>query len=235
MDSGILRALANDPVIRRLTAGRAQSPSPALPRSMVAKVISLKGDLAVLQREEGTLTASLNARVTPGEVLMLRYSGRREELPHYRIMARLPAGEDTGPTASRGSGEPVLLGFLPGQAGGSGSLPTLLRFKPDRQSSEGSDPAKPEPLLEMFLDTDSFGLVLIQFYYFRDNRLQCRFTVESESAGRALEKEAGRLVAEAAGSGAAETGEPLQWSVGDLRRVTAEALHQGGLQMDRRA
>ncbi len=75
LDSGILSALFRDPVINRLTAGQRPLAGRPLPENLIARVIGLKGDLATLRWEGGQFTASLSARVIPGETLLLQYNG----------------------------------------------------------------------------------------------------------------------------------------------------------------
>ncbi len=237
MDSRILSAIFQDPVLKQLTAGKSTGQGRSkMPESLVAKVTALKGDAAVLRWEGGNFTAHLNARVVPGETLLLNYNGTKEGRPHYRIMARLPGSATTESNAfiNRADfSEPLLFGLFPGAANRYRSSPALVRFIPPRNKRERSH-AQPDPLMELFLDTENFGLVLVYFYSYAGKRLEFRFVVESQKAGKALEKEARRLVKEAGGEDN-NTAVPLQWSVGNLRKKAVEILHQGGFGLNARA
>ncbi len=234
MDSSILGALFRDPVIKRLTVDRPPSTRAGLPDTVVARVSSVKGDMAVLRWQEGVFNASLDARVVPGETLLLKHKETKQGRPHYRIMARLSSATDDKNLSGREQAEPFLFGLMPDAGGKRGALPALVRFLPqDKQAKDLYD--EPEPLLELFLDTDNFGLVLVRFIYHKHDRLECRFIVESEQAGQALQKEAERLVVEAGGASTDEKREPLQWSVGNLRREAIEVMHRGGFSLDKKA
>lgn len=237
MDTSIIKTLFQDPVINKLTTGKITRSGSAIPETLVAKVTGLKGDAAVLRWEGGSFTALLNARVTTGENLLLRYTGRREGQSYYRIMARLPAsGENRLPGNRGAAGEPLLFGLMPASSAERGSRPALVRFLPPGKRPVTSGKEQ-EPLLELFLDTESFGLVLVRFYYEQKNRLQCKFVVESREAGYKLEHEAQRLIAEGKhnDSQVNKTKKILDWTVGDLRRLSIEALHRGGHDLNTRA
>ncbi len=235
MDSSILNALFRDPVINRLTAGKTVQSRADIPESLVAKVTALKGEAAVLRWEGGTFTAVLNAKVSPGEILLLKYKGMKEDRSHYRIMARFPGVNELNSGANRGEpSDSFLLGIMPGGVNQEGEAPALLRFL-SRGKQQRAEGIETEPLLELFIDTDNFGLVLVRFFYYPGGKkLDCRFVVESKEAGEALQHEAERLVDEAGGKGE-EKGKPLQWSVGNLQRAASEALHQGGFNLNARA
>jgi hypothetical protein len=234
LDSNILNALLRDPVINRLTAAQPASIRASLPETLVAKVISLKGDLASLRWQDGSFTASLSARVTPGETLLLKYNGVKQGSSHYRIMARFPLGGESGEVSYRDSNEPLLFGMMPETRSGRETVPALVRFLPQKKGGADSG-GELKPLLELFIDTESFGLVLARFYYHKDDRLQCRFIVESQEAGEALQGEAERLIEEAGGTKSADQNDSLHWSVGNLRRSAAEVLHQGGFSLNTQA
>lgn len=227
MDSRILNLLFRDPVISRLTAGQQPSAGRALPENLIARVMALKGDLATLRWEGGQFTASLNARVTAGETLLLQYNGVKKGRSHYKIMARFASEIDSSGLTGRDTGEPLLLGLMPASSGRQGSSPALVRFYPEGKN-DAEETAEAKPLLELFLDTENFGLVLVRFFYYRDERLECRFIVESKEAGMALQHEAEKIIAETDGGNKAAEGEVIRWSVGSLRQIAVEALHKGG-------
>jgi hypothetical protein len=233
MDSGILNALFRDPVLNRLAVSEAATGKPALPESVVARVTAMKGDLAMLRWQGGNFSASLNAAVTPGETLLLKYNGVKEGRSHYRIMARFPVGADQAQGPARETGEPFLFGLMPAETNKKHSTPALVRFMPDQGKKNEAYDSR-EPLLEIFLDTENFGLVLIQFFFLQKDRLECQFVVESPEAGKALQSEAERLIAEAGGGNRNQSNEPLRWSVGNLRRTISEVLAQGGLNLNKR-
>ncbi len=235
MDSNILNALFRDPVINRLTSGKTNQSKPGIPESLVAKVTALKGDAAVLLWKGGNFTAFLDARVSPGETLFLKYSGIKEGRSQYRIMARLPDNPDSTLTPGRAEpGEPLLFGLIPKPLEKQGNSPALVRFLPPREQHR-TVKEDPNPLLELFLDTNNFGMVLIRFYYHQENRLECHFVVESQEAGQALQCEAEKVVAEAGGQENNKKSELLSWSVGDLRKITTEVLHRGGFSLNTKA
>lgn len=201
----------------------------------MGRVVALKGDLAVLQRPEGEFTAHINAQVNAGETLLLKLSGTRQGRPHYRIMARLSTANDQAGYIIRDSGEPLLIGLQPSAGGDrSGRPAALVRYLP-RHKAEGERSESPGPLIELFIDTDHFGLILAQFFMHQEKRLECRFLVESPEAGKALQAEADKLAAEIAGPAGERRSEPLKWSVGNLRRTAAEMLQQGGLGFNAKA
>jgi hypothetical protein len=234
LDSSIITALLRDPVVNRLTGSLAAEAKKELPETIVARVTALRGEVAKLHWQGGIFLASLSASVIPGETLLLKYSGIRQERSHYRIMARFPAGTESVEGRPREASEPFLFGLLLQSPGGQEDIPALARFLPS--CKQGEDPSGgPDPILELFIDTESFGLVLIRFYYYRDNRLECRFIVESREAGEALEHEAECLVTEQTGLKDNQDRAALKWVVGDLRQFTAQVLHQGGLNLNRKA
>lgn len=235
MDKSILSALFRDPVLNRLASGKTIQPRPEIPKSLVAKVTALKGEAAVLRWEGGNFTAVLNARVSPGETLLLEYNGMKDNRSHYRIMARFPGSNESNTGAIRGeTPEPFLFGIMPGVANQEGHAPALVRFLP-RGKQQPAEKTEPEPFLELFIDTENFGLVLVRFFYHSGGKkLECRFVVESREAGEALQQEAERLVDEAGGT-SEDKGKPLQWSVGNLHLAASEALHQGGYTLNTRA
>ncbi len=237
MDTSIIKTLFQDPVINKLTTGRATRPGPAMPETLVAKVTGLKGDVAVLRWQGGSFSAMLNARVATGENLLLRYTGRREGHSYYRIMARLPSSSESRLPGNRAAAnEPLLFGLMPASSAELGSRPALVRFLPPGKRSVTSGKER-EPLLELFLDTDRFGLVLVRFYYEHNNRLQCKFVVESREAGLKLEHEAERLIAEGKHKDSQDkkSKNVLDWTVGNLRKLSIEALHHGGYDLNTRA
>lgn len=236
MDVSMLNALLGDPVIKRLTAGRVAPGGGTLPETLVARVTATRGDYAVLRWQEGNFTASLNAAVNPGEILLLKNSGVRQGRPHYRILTRMPSGEEgLERSPARDTAEPVLFGLMPSAGSGKGALPALVRFNPQGGSSAESPEQTGPPLLELFIDTERFGLVLVRFYYHGDDRLQCRFIMESREAGEALQGEASRLAAEAGGPAGGEREVSLHWSVGNLRKTVLETLHKEGYTLNRQA
>ena len=234
MDSKILNALFRDPVINHLTSGKPSAVGRTLPENLIARVIALKGDLATLRWEGGQFSASLNARVIPGETLMLQYNGIKKGRSHYKIMARFTGEIDNSGLANRDPGEPLLFGLMPSGAGKQGSSPALVRFFSEGKN-DAEDLSEAKPLLELFLDTEHFGLVLIRFFYYKDNRMECRFIVESKEAGLSLQREAEKIIAENDGGKGTSRGEIIRWSVGNLRQITAEALHKGGASLNTQA
>jgi len=239
LDSSFLTALFRDPVLNRLTASKPSGSvgsGARMPESLVAKVTALKGEAAVLRWEGGTFAALLNAETTPGEKLFLKYNGMKEGKPHYRIMARIP-GSNTAennilPNRME-AGESFLFALMPGVAGRQGARPALVRFTPRDEKRKPAN-NQPEPLIELFLDTERFGLILVRFFYQQGKNIECRFVVESREAGRDLQGEAERFIDETGGSGqAGDT--PLKWSVGNLRKKAAEVLHHGGYGINKKA
>ena len=234
MDSSILNAIFRDPVLSRLVAGETSATKASLPENIVAKVASLKGEIANLRWQGGNFTATLSASVNPGETLLLKYSGLKESRPHYKIMARFPAGSENATGSIKESSEPLLFGLMTQQAEKESPAPALVKLLPRKQ--QGNDLVENrDPLIELFIDTESFGLVLVRFYYHKDDRLECHFVVESTEAGQALQFEADSLVTEAGGNQDGQNSEPLRWTVGNLRKTAAETLSQGGLNLNARA
>jgi len=233
LDNSILNALLRDPVLNRLAVSETSSGKSVLPESVVAKVTAMKGDIAMLRWQGGNFNASLNASVAPGETLLLKYSGTKEGRSHYRIIARFPIGADQAQGSARDSGEPLLFGLMPDQTNKDNSKPALVRFMPENIKHKGEFEGR-EPLIELYLDTESFGIVLVQFFFVQKDRLECQFVVESPDAGRALQAEAERLIAEAGGEKRNQTNEPLRWSVGNIRRTVSEVLSQGGLKLNKK-
>ncbi len=226
MDS-ILSALLRDPVINRLTSKQSPARGAALPETLVARVVSLKGETAVLRYQGGTFNAALDANVSAGETLLLKYNGSIKGRSHYKILSRIPAAINSGELSSREAAEPMHFGLMPSSAGTKCAAPALVRFQPERGSATGSaGPA--EPFLELFVDTDSFGLILVSFYYHKDDRLECRFVVETAEAGFALQEEALRIVNEAGGHEHKMRSETLKITVGNPQKAAAEAIYSGG-------
>ncbi len=234
MDSSILNAIFRDPVLSRLSTGETSTTKASLPENIVAKVASLKGEIANLRWQGGSFTATLSASVNPGETLLLKYSGIKEGRSHYKIMARFPAGGESAAGSVRDSFEPLLFGLMTQQADKESPAPALVKLLP--RKNQGTDAVETrDPLIELFIDTESFGLVLVRFYYHKDDRLECHFVVESTEAGQALQFEADSLVTEAGGNQDGQNSEPLRWTVGNLRKTAAETLSQGGLNLNTRA
>ncbi len=224
MEGSIINALFRDPVIKRLTAGKTASTRPNLPSNLVAKVITLKDEAAILRWKGGVITASLNARVSPGETLLLEHKGFREGRLHYRIMARFTAETDSLGKATREAAEPVILGLMPACGKKHEQVPAMLRYLPPKKNKNESA-AEKKPLFELFMDTESFGLILIRFYYYQDDRLECRFIVETEGAGHSLQHIADSIIAENADETETRKFESLNWRVGNLGQAAAEALN----------
>ena len=234
MEGSIINALFRDPVIKRLTTGKTASARPNLPTNLVAKVVNLKGEAAVLRWKGGVITASLNAGVSPGETLLLEHKGFRGGRLHYRIMARFTAETDSFGRVTRDSSEPILLGLMPAGEKKNEQIPAMLRYRPSKKGSN-KRAAERKPLFELFMDTESLGLVLIRFYYHRDDRLECRFIVETEEAGKTLQQIADSIIAEGADDRESKKVESLRWTVGNLGQVAAEALKIGGSGLNARA
>lgn len=234
MDNNIINALFRDPVINRLTAEHGSTPGTNLPKNLVARVAALKTDAAVLRWEGGTFTAVLNAAVVPGETLYLEYKGIRQGLFQYRIIGRCKAVNDGQVKREQSPGGAGLLSIVPGSGSGSNAATALVRLMHPR-NRDNSAAGEIAPLLELFIETDKFGLILVRFYYHKNDRLECRFIVESEQAGRALQHEAESMVAENSGEEGEERGETLSWSVGNLRQAAALALNRGGLTLNKKA
>ena len=234
MDSGILGALFRDSAINRAATGRPAVARGSLPETLTARVLSAKGETAHLRWQDGNFTASLSARVVPGETLLLKYGGVKKGQSHYRIVARLNPGQDSGPAGARELTEPLIFGMAPADDGGEAKSTALVRVLPRKGGKQAAGSVQ-DPLMELYLDTDNFGLILVRFYYQGDDSLQCRFVLESVQAGEALQQEADRLLVEASGEQALSGREPLQWTVGNLRRSALEALHKSGFSLDRQA
>lgn len=234
MEGSIINALFRDPVIKGLTAGKTTSARSNLPSNLVAKVITLKDEAAVLRWKGGVITASLNARVSPGETLLLEHKGFRAGRLHYRIMARFTAETDSFGKATREAADPVLLGLMPAYEKKHEQVPAMLRYLPPKKNKNKSA-AEKKPLFELFMDTESFGLILIRFYYHQDDRLECRFIVETEDAGHALQQIADSIIAESADENEARKVESLSWTIGNLGQAAAEALNIGGSSLNARA
>lgn len=224
MEGSIIKALFRDPVIKHLTAGKTTSARPNLPSNLVAKVVNLKDEAAVLRWKGGVITASLNARVSPGETLLLEHRGFRGGRLHYRIMARFTAETDSFGRATREASDPVLLGLMPADEKKYDQIPAMLRYLPPKKN-KSKPAAEKKPLFELFMDTESFGLVLIRFYYHQDDRLECRFIVETEEAGHSLQQIADNIIAESTDKNETRKVDSLSWTVGNLGQVAAEALN----------
>ena len=233
MFNSIVDLLLRDPVLSRLGAPEKVPEKANLPETLVAKVTALKGEVAQLRFSGGSFSALLNAPAVPGETLFLKQSGVKEGRPHYRIMSRLKGSEELHQGA-KAPGEPQLFSLMSLIPDQKSALAALVRFVPEGAKGAGHMGPK-EPLLELFLDTENLGLVLVQFYYLQKDRFACQFVVESVDSGRALQKEAENLVKEAARDDNYETGEVLRWSVGNLKRAVSEALLQEGYSLDIKA
>lgn len=233
MLDAIVDLLMRDPVINRLSAPEKPPEKPGLPQALVAKVTALKGEVASLRWQGGSFSALLNASALPGETLFLKQSGVKEGRPHYRIMTRL-AGPEELREGAKVPGEPQLFSLMTLMPNQKTVLPALVRFTPETAKNSGFSGPK-EPLLELFLDTENLGLVLVQFYYLQKDRFSCRFVVESAASGKALQAEAENLVKEAGQGEEHQGGEVLRWSVGNLKRAVSEVLLQEGCSLDKKA
>lgn len=231
MPANILDLLFRDPVLSRLSKAEAPAEKIVLPKTVTAKVVRVKGDLAMLRWSGGTFSAELSASASPGETLLLKHSGLKEKRPHYRIMARLTgAGEEQGARVK--AQEPLVFGWVPPAAGEKQEPPALVRFTPERLGGKESLQQK-EPLLELCFDTEHLGLVMVQFFFLQKDRFSCQFVVETREAGELLQAEAERLIREA-GASEEEAGEPLRWMVGNVRRVVAEVVTAEGLSLNKK-
>ncbi len=227
--------LLKDPLINRLSGKKPISGGNKLPENLVAKVLSTKGELSVLKWPGGVFTATLNAKVTPGETLLLKYNGLKNDRSHYRIINRFISGADAESTTLRNSSEPLLFGLMPPADSGEQNRPALVRFVSPREREKRKSASEQEPLLELMIDTESFGLVMVQFFSYQGNRLECQFLVESKEAGRALQYQAKQLIVEAGGTKEEQQGEPIRWTVGALQKDIARILHESGLSLNTQA
>lgn len=196
-----------------------------------ARIISCSGDLAVLRGGEKQFNALLRVPVQAGEVLLLRRAGQTGGLSRYRIVERLPAGVPPEPPAG---GEerrelPCAAFFVKG-AGDRKPAAALVRGSLPRRlpgGVHGSGAA-----LELLVETENIGLVLVRLSL-NSAGLHCRFEVESEAAGHALEEEARRIL-DRSGPCRDDEERLLAWSVRDLR-LEAARLSGGGFGIDREA
>ena len=234
MDSTILDALFRDPVLSRLTTGKSSGTRLSLPETLVARVVSLKGDLAVLRWTGGNFTATLSAEVTPGETLLLKHDSINEGRLHYRIMSRMNITAEVTQGPLRENSDPFLFALMPRTAELDTPVPSLVRFRPG-QTENSKELHNKTPLLEIYVETDHFGLLLIEIYYHRDERLECHFVVESREAGEALQEEASKIIAETELQEEDNNGRPLSWSVGNLRQTVVEVLNRGGFNFNAKA
>jgi len=232
VSGSFFNALLKDPVISRLSGKNQPSSGGKLPENLVARVLSLKGDLSVLKWQGGVFTATLNASVTPGETLLLKYNGLKGDRSHYRIMARFPTGLESESSSLRNAHEPFLFGLLPPSRTGEQNQPALIRFLPPREGKATNIAGDQDPLLELMIDTDSFGLVMVRFFYHRNQRMECQFVVESQEAGVALQNQAKQLIVEAGGNAEEQAGEPLRLVVDSLQKDIAMMLHKSGFSLN---
>ncbi|MEW5784986.1 MAG: hypothetical protein AB1767_07945 [Bacillota bacterium] len=194
-------------------------PREGYPASLEARVVSVKGELALLRWDGGTFTALLNAPVVPGETVLLEYLGLKQERCHYRILSRYTSAA-AGESSSRDNQAPLIFGLILG-FDGDHPAPALLRYHPRNMRPENLT-GDNDPILELFVETENIGLVAVRFTQ-KKGRLGCHFFVETAGAGEALEREA-RRIAGAAGTPVDGT-VLLRWSVSDLRRE-AETIIQ---------
>ncbi|MGM0652995.1 MAG: hypothetical protein ACQES4_09495, partial [Bacillota bacterium] len=162
------------------------------------------------------------------------HKGYREGRLHYRIMARFTAETDSFGKTTHDINEPVLFGLVPAYGKDEEQVSAMLRYLPPKKNRK-STAADKKPLFELFMDTESFGLVLIRFYYHQDDRLECRFIVESEDVGHALQEVADRILSQGSSENEARQGESLSWTVGNLGRAAAEALNKERNSLNTRA
>ena len=232
MEGSLLGALLRglEPVPRG--GAPAEAAPDGYPGTMIARVVSLKGDRVLLQRPEGNFTAVLDAAVTPGENLLLEYAGLKQGRHHYRIAARFPAVPAGEPHAGN-SAAPELSCWFPGATAGNPAAPVLLHC-PYRRESRAGAPAGGETervIFELFVETKHCGLIAVRFTQ-KGEQLGCHFLVESTAIGEALEREAARIAAVSS----REVGTPLlRWSVIDVRQEAAALLRKGGLSLNARA
>ena len=215
--SSLLRNLS--PATRVAPAAPASGGSPA---HLVARVISIKGELALLRWAEGNFTALLNAPVEPGETLLLEFAGMQDQRRLYRIVDRLSAGP-AGEPARQEEAVPQTIGFLPRASENHAPPPALLHCRPRQNRAGGAGTS--ETLMELYVETEHYGLVAVSFTQC-GNRFGCHFYVESPEAGEALQREAQRLVGESGFDRKEDT--LLNWSVRNLRREAAAVLRCGG-------
>lgn len=230
MVDGIINAL-NDVLIKAIDpaegSSKARSESTAIAR-MLAKVVDIKGDQAILRWAGGSFPAKVETPVYRGEHLLLEHYAQRGEKLLYRILARSET-PNRGTPLNLPLADSLLWSFLVPFA--HQNYPVFIRYYQQRDRKSGVI-LRENPLLELIVETRNLGMVMVRVGIMKDG-YSCVFLVETEEAGMKLEEEVRKLI-EAEGREIAPGKELLSWSVYPVREEMAKEFAGGNVHLNAR-
>ncbi|MFY9114644.1 MAG: hypothetical protein WAO23_05320 [Dethiobacteria bacterium] len=231
MVDGIINSL-NDILIKMIDpaegAFKTRSESTAIAR-MLAKVIDVKGDQALLRWAGGNFSAKVETPVFKGEHLLLEYHTQRGEKLCYRILARTETSMHRGTASNLPVTDSFLWSFL--IPFGHQNYPVFIRYY-QQQEKKNLSGQKKSPLLELIVETRNLGLVMVRIGI-KKGGYDCIFLVESKEAGLRLEEEVRKLIEEE-GRELAPGKELLSWSVYPVREEMAKEFAGGNVLLNAR-
>lgn len=228
MVDGIINTL-NDVLIKAIDpaegASKARSDSTTIAR-MLAKVIDMKGEQAILRWAGGSFPAKVETPVYKGEFLLLEYYAQRGEKLLYRILARTET-PTRGTPLSLPLADSLLWSLLVPFA--HQNYPVFIRYYPQREKKSGTI-LRENPMVELVVETRNLGLVMVRVGIKKDG-FSCVFLVETREAGRRLEEEVKKLI-EAEGREIAPGKELLSWAVYPVREEIAREFAGGNIHLN---
>ena len=206
---------------------------------LLARVIKTEGSRVMLHSSKGPLTGKVETPVFRGEQLLLEFAGIREGQLHFRILARSGGNPET----LEGNQETKFTywwSLLVNAGHDIPDYPLLVRYLPSQHHAEeenhyDNNNANTSPkvsFLELIVDTHNLGLIMIRIEV-ASPHVHCKFLVESQEAGEALEREARATLGEA---------EPLDnnhhlldWNIHPVRKELAKNAPSGSFTLDQKA
>lgn len=190
---------------------------------MLAQVVDVKGDKALLRWPGGRFTANLETPVFKGEQLLLEYYTQRGERFCYRILARTDMHSGKTLTFSQGTGaaDSLLWSFLVSYAQQTILYPVLIKYYPPPEDKKTSKTEK-RTIFEIVVETRNLGLVMIRVGVTKDG-YKCTFLVENKETGEAFEEEV-RSILEEEGREITPGKELIAWSVFPVKKELAKTF-----------
>lgn len=199
---------------------------------MLARVIDVKGNKALLRWPGGRFSANLETPVFKGEQLLLEYFTQRGERYCYRILARteMPVGKNT-PLSQGGQvgAESLLWSFLISFAQQTALYPVLIKYYPPPEDKK-TGKTEQRTIFEIVVETRNLGLVMIRVGVIKDG-YDFTFLVENKETGEAFEEEVRRLIKDE-GQEIVPGKKLISWSVYPVKKEVAKNFSGDNIILD---
>ncbi len=206
------------------------------PARMLVEVLDVKEKEALLQGHKGKFKAKTETPVYKGELLVLDLQQSQGKEQPYRIAARtgikeaLTSQQQQQEQRTTSTGQDYMLWSLSVSVPDrEDPYPVMVRYYPQTSRNVPDSKGK-KKYLELVVETENLGLVMIQITKKGDG-YACEFLVETNEAGKILEKEAYSLLGEAGKT--SENGEkPIYWRVSPVKNDIENSFINANILID---